>query len=138
VAWARWSPYGCRERLAFCHHVFGPPWPAVDDASLLDRASEWLDLSAARHGADLARIDVTSALRRPLPWPQAGRLDELAPERLPVPSGSRSASCTAVSRPPPPMTNTPPGLITRKINKLSLDNKAQAGPWMGMRCRMAG
>jgi ATP-dependent helicase HrpB len=78
-----------RERLAFCHHVFGPPWPAVDDASLLDRAGEWLDLSAARRRADLARIDVTSALRRLLPWPQAGRLDELAPERLLVPSGSR-------------------------------------------------
>jgi ATP-dependent helicase HrpB len=78
-----------RERLAFCHHVFGPPWPAVDEASLLDRAGEWLDLSAVRRRADLARIDVSTALRRLLPWPQAGRLDELAPERLPVPSGSR-------------------------------------------------
>jgi ATP-dependent helicase HrpB len=75
--------------MAFCHHVFGLPWPAVDDASLLDRASEWLDLTSARRRADLARIDLTSALRRLLPWPQAGRLDELAPQRLPAPSGSR-------------------------------------------------
>src|SRR5690606_12076587 len=28
-------------------------------------------------------------LRRLLPWPEAARLDELAPERLEVPSGSR-------------------------------------------------
>jgi ATP-dependent helicase HrpB len=32
---------------------------------------------------------VTAALRRLLPWSVAGRLDEVAPERLPVPSGSR-------------------------------------------------
>jgi len=31
---------------------------------------------------------VTTALRRLLPWPQAARLGELAPERLDVPSGS--------------------------------------------------
>ncbi|WP_305070373.1 ATP-dependent helicase C-terminal domain-containing protein, partial [Micromonospora sp. S-DT3-3-22] len=51
----------------------------------------WLgpELAAARRRADLARIDVTGALRRLLPWPQAGRLDELAPERIEVPSGSR-------------------------------------------------
>jgi ATP-dependent helicase HrpB len=32
---------------------------------------------------------VLAALRRLLPWPQAGRLDELAPERVTVPSGAR-------------------------------------------------
>ncbi|MGV9482937.1 ATP-dependent helicase C-terminal domain-containing protein, partial [Gordonia aichiensis] len=39
--------------------------------------------------SDLARIDAGTALRRLLPWPEAARLDELAPERLEVPSGSR-------------------------------------------------
>lgn len=80
-----------RERLAFCFAVFGPPWPAMDDATLLDRADEWIgpDLATARRRADLARIGAGAALRRLLPWPEAARLDELAPERLAVPSGSR-------------------------------------------------
>ncbi|GAA5201507.1 ATP-dependent helicase HrpB [Rugosimonospora acidiphila] len=80
-----------RERLAFCHRTFGPPWPPVDDEALLDQARYWLGpgLGRARRRADLERIDAGEALRRLLPWPQAGRLDELAPERLTVPSGSR-------------------------------------------------
>ena len=48
-----------------------------------------LDLSAARSRADLQRLDVVSALRSLVPWPQAARLDEVAPERVEVPSGSR-------------------------------------------------
>jgi ATP-dependent helicase HrpB len=80
-----------RERLAFCRQALGEPWPAVDDATLLERADDWLgpELGKARRRADLAKVDVASALRRLLPWAQAARLDEVAPERLPVPSGSR-------------------------------------------------
>ena len=51
--------------------------------------------------AELTRIDVVAGLRRMLPWPAAGRLDELAPERVTVPSGSTVridyASATAQS-----------------------------------------
>jgi len=61
----------------------------VSDDALLERAEEWLDLGSARRRADLAKLDVASGLRRLLPWSVAGRLDEVAPERLPVPSGSR-------------------------------------------------
>jgi ATP-dependent helicase HrpB len=51
---------------------------------------ESLDLSAtARRRADLKRLDVTAALRGLLPWQCAARLDEVAPERVTVPSGSR-------------------------------------------------
>lgn len=78
-----------RARLGFLHAVLGNPWPDVEDAALLERLDEWLDISAVRRGADLRRIDVHTALRRLLPWPAATRLDELAPVRLPVPSGSR-------------------------------------------------
>ncbi|WP_425435367.1 ATP-dependent helicase HrpB [Micromonospora pattaloongensis] len=80
-----------RERLAFCRQALGEPWPRVDDEALLDGATRWLgpELAAARRRADLARADVAGALRRLLPWPQAARLDEVAPERLTVPSGSR-------------------------------------------------
>jgi ATP-dependent helicase HrpB len=78
-----------RARLGFLHAVLGDPWPDVTDAALLARLDEWLDISPVRRSADLHRIDVTTALRRLLPWPAATRLDELAPERLLVPSGSR-------------------------------------------------
>jgi ATP-dependent helicase HrpB len=78
-----------RERLAFAHAALGDPWPDVADQALLDNAETWLRLGSARRRADLAKLDVAAALRRLLPWSVAGRLDEVAPERLPVPSGSR-------------------------------------------------
>ncbi|MET8539952.1 ATP-dependent helicase HrpB [Kitasatospora sp. NPDC004799] len=86
-------PSNLRERLAFLHAAIGAPWPDVSDEALLERAEEWLEpeLSRARRRTDLARIDTTSALQRLLPWStgDAARLDELAPERITVPSGSK-------------------------------------------------
>ncbi|MEU8184130.1 ATP-dependent helicase C-terminal domain-containing protein [Micromonospora sp. NPDC049044] len=88
-----WTPAAraLRERLGFLRHHLGDPWPEVTDEALLDAAATWLgpELAAARRRADLARVDVPSALRRLLPWAQAARLDEFAPERIEVPSGSR-------------------------------------------------
>ncbi|MFD7059447.1 ATP-dependent helicase C-terminal domain-containing protein [Streptomyces sp. NPDC059906] len=82
-----------RKRLAFLRHRLGEPWPDVTDDALLARADEWLEpeLSRARRRADLGRIDAAQALTRLLPWAsgEAARLDELAPERILVPSGSR-------------------------------------------------
>ncbi|MQY16759.1 hypothetical protein SRB5_69620 [Streptomyces sp. RB5] len=73
-----------RQRLAFLHRALGEPWPDVSDAALLAGADGWL-------GAGIARTDVRQALTGLLPWAggAAARLDELAPERLEVPSGSR-------------------------------------------------
>jgi ATP-dependent helicase HrpB len=90
LRWTR-DAEGLRERLAFCHRVLGDPWPDVSDAALLESAPAWLgtDLRGARRRADLERIDAGTALRRLLPWPEAARLDGLAPERVQVPSGSR-------------------------------------------------
>ncbi|WP_201954250.1 ATP-dependent RNA helicase [Nocardia acididurans] len=89
----RWSAdaESLRQRLDFLHRTLGDPWPAVDDESLLAAMDSWLapDLGGARRRADLERIDAGQALRRLLPWPEAVRLDELAPERLTVPSGSQ-------------------------------------------------
>ena len=88
-----WTPgaRALRDRLAFCRQVLGEPWPETTDEALLSGADRWLgpELARARRRADLRRIDVTAALRRLLPWPEAARFDELAPERLAVPSGSR-------------------------------------------------
>ncbi len=86
LPWSR-TATELRQRMAFARLALGDPWPAVDDASLL--AADWPDLGNARRRADLAKLDVVSALRRLLPWSVAGRLDEVAPERLPVPSGSK-------------------------------------------------
>ncbi|WP_433366084.1 ATP-dependent RNA helicase [Actinoplanes sp. CA-142083] len=88
LTWSR-GAVELRERLAFAHAALGEPWPDVGDEALLDRADEWLQLGSARRRADLAKLDVTAGLRRLLPWSVAGRLDDVAPERLPVPSGSR-------------------------------------------------
>jgi ATP-dependent helicase HrpB len=76
-----------RARMAFARQALGDPWPDVSDEALLAHADDWL--GNARRRADLSRVDVTNALRRLLPWSVAGRLDEVAPERLPVPSGSQ-------------------------------------------------
>ncbi|SCD26736.1 ATP-dependent helicase HrpB [Streptomyces sp. PpalLS-921] len=91
----RWSRDAerLRLRLAFLRRVREAPWPDVSDEALLARADRWLEpaLSRARRRADLARIDAGQALRVLLPWAsgEAARLDELAPERIEVPSGSR-------------------------------------------------
>ncbi|MFB7242952.1 ATP-dependent helicase HrpB [Streptomyces populi] len=91
----RWSPDAgvLRQRLAFLRRRLGDPWPDVSDEALHARVTEWLEpeLSRARRRADLARIDAGQALNRLLPWAtgEAARFDELAPERIEVPSGSR-------------------------------------------------
>ncbi|MFD5515103.1 ATP-dependent RNA helicase [Streptomyces sp. NPDC127066] len=91
----RWSPDAevLRLRLAFLRRRLGDPWPDVSAEALHARVEEWLEpeLSRAGRRADLARIDAGQALNRLLPWAtgEAARLDELAPERIEVPSGSR-------------------------------------------------
>ncbi|MFF6917057.1 ATP-dependent helicase HrpB [Streptomyces sp. NPDC012466] len=91
----RWSAEAgvLRQRLAFLRLHRGDPWPDVSDEALHARVEEWLEpeLGRARRRADLARIDAGQALTRLLPWAggEAGRLDELAPERMTVPSGSK-------------------------------------------------
>ncbi|MET9106182.1 ATP-dependent helicase C-terminal domain-containing protein, partial [Streptomyces zhihengii] len=92
LLWTR-EARGLRDRLAFLHRVVGAPWPDVSDEALLARADDWLEpeLSRAGRRSDLGRVSAGEALRRLLPWAtgEAARLDELAPERIEVPSGSR-------------------------------------------------
>ena len=79
-----------RQRLDFLHRTLGAPWPDVSDAALTKNLLSWVgpQLERVRSAQDLRRIDVGAALRALLPWPEASRLDELAPERVQVPSGS--------------------------------------------------
>jgi ATP-dependent helicase HrpB len=80
-----------RRRLALLHRELGDPWPDVSEPALLARLDKWLspELEALAGGAATNRIDLAEPLRRLLPWPEAARLGELAPEWLEVPSGSR-------------------------------------------------
>ena len=76
-----------RDRLAYLHQQLGEPWPDVEAADPMS----WLgpELDQVARGASISRVDMYPALQRLLPWPEAARLDELAPERLRVPSGNR-------------------------------------------------
>lgn len=93
LAELRWTQdaRALRGRLALVRRELGDPWPAMDDESLLAAIDDWLlpAIAAAGRDAALTDVDVERALRALLPWPDAARLDELAPERLAVPSGSR-------------------------------------------------
>ena len=82
-----WTPAAqqLRARLAAAHAGLGDPWPAVDDETLLAA----IDVSGARSRADLRRLDVVAALRALVPWQVAGQLDDVVPERVEVPTGSR-------------------------------------------------
>ncbi len=91
----RWSDGArrLRDRLATLHRVLGDPWPDVSDQALLADPDRWWTgpLARARSCADLARVDAGTVLRGLLDWRTAPLLDELAPERVAVPSGSRIA-----------------------------------------------
>ena len=92
VSALHWSPAAeaLRRRLALLHRELGAPWPEVGDDALAARLGEWLapELDRLAVGQPVERIDLHAALQRLLPWPEATRLAELAPERIEVPSGS--------------------------------------------------
>ena len=78
-----------RERMRVLHEVLGDPWPDVSDEALAGSAPQWLAPWAKRlaQGGSLSNVSMLDALRSMLPWPQAARLDELAPEKMPIPAG---------------------------------------------------
>ncbi len=86
-----------RERLNFLHAQLGEPWPDVESAD----PEYWLgpELNAMAHGASPKSVDMYQALQRLLPWPEANSLDELAPSRLSVPSGSHPRIDYSTGRP---------------------------------------
>lgn len=80
-----------RRRLGLLRRELGDPWPDVSEPALLARLGDWLapELEAIAGGKPAGSVRLADPLRRLLPWPEAARLGELAPERLGVPSGSR-------------------------------------------------
>lgn len=82
-----------KERLTFLHNQVGEPWPDPEDGDLT------LELEQVAKGKPISQVDMYPAMQRLLPWPEASRIDELAPERLTVPSGSRPRISYADGRP---------------------------------------
>ncbi len=69
------------------------PWPDLSDQALLASLEDWLGpyLDGVEHINDFERLDLPAILLGLLPWPLPQQLDELAPQRIQVPSGSRIA-----------------------------------------------
>jgi len=82
-----------RERLAFLHHHDPETWPDTSEETLLDTLDDWLRpfVPGMKRLSDLQRLDLAEALLARVPWDARRKLDELAPERIRVPSGSRIA-----------------------------------------------
>ena len=95
LASLRWTKEATRlrQRLAFLYIHEGEPWPDVSDEALLATLGAWLAPFArgAKSLADLARADLATALDALLPWDRRRDFDRLAPERVPVASGSHIA-----------------------------------------------
>jgi ATP-dependent helicase HrpB len=77
-------------RVNLLHRELGEPWPDVSDETLKKRLEDWLlpYLGSVNTLADFGRLDLRSILASLLPWPLPKQLNELAPERVEVPSGS--------------------------------------------------
>lgn len=81
-----------RARVAFCRaHERSDRWPDLSTEALLETLEEWLapwlnDITQLNH---FARLDLMAILKARLPWPLPQELDQLAPERIQVPSGAR-------------------------------------------------
>ncbi|MDO5032594.1 ATP-dependent RNA helicase [Corynebacterium sp.] len=73
-----------RDRLRHLRACYGDPWP---DLEKVDPPLLRPELEELAHGR---APDMFPALQRLLPWPEATRLEELAPERLAVPSGRQA------------------------------------------------
>lgn len=77
-------------RVQLLNQTLGAPWPDVSDQALLDTLEQWLLpwLAEVRGAADLRRLDLRKMLVALLPWPLPRELDEWAPARIEIPSGS--------------------------------------------------
>lgn len=80
-----------QRRIMFLRDLEGDVWPDVSDAALSANLEEWLApyLIGITRRSHLSRVDLGTALRAKLPWPQQQSLARLAPTHLTAPSGSR-------------------------------------------------
>ncbi|MGH7534300.1 MAG: ATP-dependent helicase HrpB, partial [Gemmatimonadales bacterium] len=79
-----------RARLAFLQRL-DPEWPDVSDDALLESLEVWLGphLEGVRRLDQLGALSLGDLLLGRVGWDRRGRVDQLAPTHLQVPSGSR-------------------------------------------------
>jgi ATP-dependent helicase HrpB len=81
-------------RLDLARAHLAPPWPDRSPQALREDPAAWLGehLAGLRSRRDLERLDLCEALWGELAWDWQRRreLDELLPERLPIPSGRQA------------------------------------------------
>ncbi len=77
-------------------------WPPMTDTDLAASLEQWLRpyLDGIGNAAQLQRLDLGQILKNRLSWHQQQRLEELAPEQLTVPSGSRKKLRYTAGEPP--------------------------------------
>lgn len=95
LGWLRMTEGASRikERVDYLREQLGEPWPELTAGDYTPEAERVVA------GERIADIDAYQAIMRQLPWPEAGRMDELAPERLEVPSGSAPKISYETGRP---------------------------------------
>ncbi len=78
-------------RLRLLHDVLGEPWPAMDDARLMETLEHWLSpyLGNVARLDQLERLPLGDFLLNSLDWSLQQQLPALAPTHIEVPSGSR-------------------------------------------------
>ncbi len=79
-----------RGRVMLLRSIGDHDWPDLSDDGLLTNLHRWLDpfLDPINHISGFKKLDLLKILRSLLTYKQLGQLEELAPERLSVPSGS--------------------------------------------------
>ncbi len=82
--------YQWQARVNMLHRELGEPWPDVSNDALMARLEEWLlpYLVGIDKLEDFKKLDLKSIFTSMLPWPLPKELEEKAPERFTVPSGS--------------------------------------------------
>ena len=83
-----------RARIAFLarfDHAVEEAFPCVSDSALLDSMEHWLApfIDGCTRYEHLKKLNMKEILLSMLSWPQQQQLNEQAPERLTVPSGSK-------------------------------------------------
>jgi ATP-dependent helicase HrpB len=80
----------------------GGAWPDFSDAALLSDLDDWLGpwLQGLSSLEQVRRLDLEEMLRQSLGWHRQQRLDQLAPQRILVPSGARRPLSYRPGEPP--------------------------------------
>jgi ATP-dependent helicase HrpB len=93
--WLNWDEncQNWQNRVLSLRQWNGELWPDVSTESLLKEPKSWLGgyLDAVFTAQDFKKLPLAEILIEILPWPLRSKLEELAPAKLSVPSGSQIA-----------------------------------------------